>query len=93
MKSIYLLLLIIICLMATMAINAEQARGIEGIWEGKLQVSGSSLRIVFRIIKTPEGNLTATMDSPDQGITGIPVDKVILKDNNLSIEIKAIAGI
>ena len=33
------------------------------------------------------------MDSPDQGITGIPVDKVILKDNNLSIEIKAIAGI
>jgi len=93
MKSIYLLLLIIICLMATMAINAEQARGIEGIWEGKLQVSGSSLRIVFRIIKTPEGNLTATMDSPDQGITGIPVNKVILKDNNLSIEIKAIAGI
>lgn len=93
MKSIYLLLLIIICLMATMAINAEQARGIEGIWEGKLQVSSSSLRIVFRITKTTEGNLTATMDSPDQGITGIPVDKVILKDNNLSIEIKAIAGI
>ena len=93
MKSIYLLLVIIFCLMATMAINAEQARGIEGIWEGKLQVSGSSLRIVFRIIKTPEGNLTATMDSPDQGITGIPVNKVILKDNNLSIEIKAIAGI
>ena len=93
MKSINLLLVIIFCLMATMAIDAEQARGIEGIWEGKLQVSGSSLRIVFRITKTTEGNLTATMDSPDQGITGIPVDKVILKDNNLSIEIKAIAGI
>jgi uncharacterized protein len=67
--------------------------GIEGIWEGKLKVPGTELRIVFRIIKTPEGNLTATMDSPDQGVTGIPVDAVILQDSNLSIEVKAIAGI
>jgi len=72
---------------------SSELLGIEGIWEGKLKVPGTELRIIFRITKTPEGNLTATMDSPDQGVTGIPVDAVMLQDNSFSIEIKAIAGI
>lgn len=72
---------------------SSELLSIEGTWGGKLKVPGTELRIVFNITRTPEGNLTATMDSPDQGITGIPVDEVILQDSNLSIEVKAIAGI
>jgi len=66
---------------------------IEGIWEGKLKVPGSELRIVFKILKNPEGTLTATLDSPDQGVTDIPVEEVIFIDNTLHLEIKSAGGV
>jgi len=67
--------------------------GIEGIWEGKLKVPGGELRIVFNVSKNPDGTLTATLDSPDQGVTGIPVEEVIFKDNTLHLEVKSAGGI
>ena len=66
---------------------------IEGIWEGKLKVPGTELRIVFKISKNPDGTLTATLDSPDQGATDIPVEEVIFEDNILRLNVKAVRGI
>lgn len=66
---------------------------IEGIWEGKLKVPGTELRIIFKISKNPDGTLTATLDSPDQRVTGIPVEKVMVKDNTLYLEINSVGGI
>jgi len=66
---------------------------IEGIWEGKLKVPGTELRIVFKISKNPEGTLTATLDSPDQGATDIPVEEVTFTDNTLRLEIKSAGGV
>jgi serine-type D-Ala-D-Ala carboxypeptidase/endopeptidase len=45
---------------------------LEGVWQGTLQVGGKSLRFVFHVTSTADG-LAATMDSPDQGQSGIPV--------------------
>jgi len=66
---------------------------IEGIWEGKLKVPGIELRIVFKISKNPDGTLTATLDSPDQGATDIPVEEVIFIDNTLRLEVKSAGGV
>ena len=66
---------------------------IEGIWQGKLKVPGTELRIVFKISKNPDGTLTATLDSPDQGVTGIPVEEVIFEDNTLRLEVKSAGGV
>jgi len=66
---------------------------IEGIWQGKLKVPGTELRVVFKISKNPDGTLTATLDSPDQGVTGIPVEEVIFKDNTLHLEVKSVGGV
>ena len=78
-------------------VSAQQqvtsASGIEGIWEGNLKVPGAELRIVFKILKNPDGILTATLDSPDQGATGIPVEEVIFKDNTLHLEVKSAGGV
>jgi len=78
-------------------VSAQQqvtsASGIEGIWEGKLKVPGVELRIVFKISKGPDGTLTATLDSPDQGATNIPVEEVIFKDNTLRLEVKSAGGV
>ena len=45
---------------------------VEGSWLGTLQTGGVELRIVFHISQDSVGVLTATLDSPDQGATGIP---------------------
>jgi len=104
MKKIYKIMLgSLICLALIMASSvsiigfAQQQDiseiSIEGIWEGKLKVPGVELRIVFNISKDSDGALTTTMDSPDQGVTGIPVDEVIFKDNTLRLEVKSIGGV
>ncbi|MBU2440456.1 alpha/beta fold hydrolase [bacterium] len=104
MKKIYRILFsILICFTliimssAFFIVSAQEqvtsASGIEGIWEGKLKVPGTELRIVFKISKNPDGTLTATLDSPDQGVTGIPVEEVIFKDNTLHLEVKSVRGV
>jgi hypothetical protein len=67
--------------------------GIEGIWQGELKVPGTVLRIVFKISKNPDGILTATLDSPDQGAIDIPVEEVFFKDNTLHLEVKSAGGV
>jgi len=66
---------------------------IEGIWEGKLKVPGTEIRIVFKISENPDGVLTATLDSPDQGATDIPIEEVIFKDNTLRLEVKSVGAV
>ena len=104
MKKIYKIMLgSLICLALIMASSvsmigfAQQQDvskiSIEGIWEGNLKIFGTELRIMCKISKSPDGTLTATLDSPDQGVTGIPVEKVIVKDNDLYMEINSLGGI
>jgi len=66
---------------------------IEGIWQGSLKVPGMELRIVFKISKNPDGTLNATLDSPDQGATDIPVEEVIFMDNTLHLEVKSAGSV
>jgi len=47
---------------------------IEGSWYGLLKAEKFELKIVFNISKT-DTLYTVTMDSPDQGVKGIPVSK------------------
>ncbi len=63
-----------------------------GNWEGKLSVSGISLRIRFHIKKNRGGDLTATMDSPDQNANGIPVTKATQDQDNIKLDVQAIRG-
>jgi len=104
MKKIYRVLFsILICFIliiigsAFFIVSAQEqvtsASGIEGIWEGKLKVLETEFRIVFNISKNPDGALSATMDSPDQGVTGFPVEEVIFKDNTLHLELKSAGGV
>jgi pimeloyl-ACP methyl ester carboxylesterase len=87
---------LIIISSAVFIVSAQQhvpfTPGIEGIWQGELNVPGMVLRIVFKISKNPDGTLTGTLDSPDQGVTGIQVEKIILEDNTLYVEINSIGG-
>ncbi len=62
------------------------AQKISGEWNGLLKVQGIQLRVVFHI-ENSEDAYTATMDSPDQGVTGIPVTTTTFENSNLKLEI------
>ncbi len=64
-----------------------------GLWEGKLEVGSISLRLVFHIEEKPGGTLSATMDSPDQGALGLPVERVGLQDGLVRLELKVAAAV
>src|SRR5271166_5262874 len=60
---------------------------IDGAWLGTVELSGIKLRLVFHILNTADG-LTATMDSPDQGVSGVPATGVTRNGPSLKIELK-----
>lgn len=74
-------------------LSGNDRPNVTGIWQGTLKVSGTNLRIVFKISRDSLGTLTATMDSPDQGATNIPVSNVLLEGNKLKMEVKVVKGI
>ncbi|MCB0642333.1 MAG: hypothetical protein KDC44_11870, partial [Phaeodactylibacter sp.] len=65
------------------------AQDVSGAWNGKLEVPGATLRVVFHLEKTDAG-YTATMDSPDQGAAGIPTDEATFSKDTLTIVAKAL---
>jgi len=70
----------------------DNEKKLTGVWEGKLKFQGAELRIVFRVSEKPDGSYSALLDSPDQGATGIPVDKVRFEDSTVVFEIPSIMG-
>ena len=63
-----------------------------GSWLGTLEAMGQSLRIVFRFAQAEDGTLTATLDSPDQGATGIAVSEVTVEGRSLALSVADVAG-
>jgi len=75
MKSLFLFILL--------QLNSS----IVGYWSGKLNVGGQELEICFDIASSDNGGYAATLDSPSQGATGIPVDSVTFAGTKLHLKI------
>ena len=60
------------------------AQEVTGSWKGTLNVQGAEIPLVFNV-EEADGQYTATMDSPSQGATGIPMDEATLTGNELTI--------
>lgn len=79
-----ILLLAVIILFTTMA----KAQDINGAWKGVLAVQGMEMELIYHL-STETGELTATMDVPLQGATGIPMEGATFMDNTLTITMAA----
>ena len=62
-----------------------------GSWEGKLEAAGG-ITVVFHVEHGEDGGLTGTMDSPDQGATGIPLSSVTFDDGTLTLVASSVPG-
>jgi len=65
---------------------------IRPLWLGTLNAGGTPLRMVVHLTPAADGTLTATVDSPDQGATGLPVERAIFKDHKLTLELKQLGA-
>ena len=78
---------------AAMTISAPAAaQEAIGDWQGTLDAGGQKLRLVFHVAQGPDGKLTGTIDSLDQGAFGIPLGDVVLESDRLTIAVPPVSG-
>jgi hypothetical protein len=67
-------------------------QSVEGDWQGTLTVGPAELRIVVHVARDSSGTLKGTLDSPDQGASGIPISSMSASGAILRFEISPIAA-
>jgi hypothetical protein len=78
--------IVLFCLAAWTPTSAAQS-SLAGDWRGDWNISGGQLRFVLHIKSAQDGSLSATLDSLDQGMMGVPVTIIVLKDAHLTFTI------
>lgn len=63
-----------------------------GDWQGTLKTGEMELRIVFHLKQKPDGSYEGTVDSPDQGVRGIPLSEVIVEGRQITLKVASIQG-
>lgn len=66
--------------------------GIVGAWSGSLDAAGQVLRLVFHVERGEAGDLSGTMDSPDQGAYGLRLSSVSVEDGAVVFGMASIGG-
>jgi uncharacterized protein len=69
-----------------------QGQDLAGQWHGALSVQGTQIRIVFHVNKL-NNQYEATMDSPDQNVTGTKVTTTSFSYPNVKFEITGLGAI
>src|SRR6516162_1952257 len=70
------------------AAHAQPAPAVHGDYTGSL----GALRVQLQIRVANDGALSATLDSPNQGATGIPVTEVRIEGSALTFKVPAVNG-
>ncbi|HNY78612.1 MAG: alpha/beta fold hydrolase [Sedimentisphaerales bacterium] len=66
---------------------------LEGTWLGTLKVTPTaSLRLVFNIQAKPDGSFSGTLDSLDQGATGLPISRIGVEKDKVTVEASTIGS-
>src|SRR5678816_2623069 len=63
----------------------------DGDWKGTLDAAGTKLDLVLHI-SSKDSALSATLDSPDQGATGLPIDSISVTGKSLRFEMKSLGA-
>ena len=68
--------------------QVQPTTALEGTWSGKLKIGISSLTVVLHLEQS-DGFVKASLDSPDQGATGIGCYKEFLSDDSLAVKVES----
>jgi len=64
----------------------------EQVWQGVLDVGAAKLRLALRLSQAADGKLTGKLDSPDQQLTGLPIDTISRAEQVLRFEMNLIGA-
>src|SRR5260370_7968266 len=65
----------------------------EGVWQGALEGNGMRLRLQLHVSHDDQKQLVAALDSPDQGVSGLPAIHVSQKGAGFHFEIPVASGV
>jgi uncharacterized protein len=84
----------IVGLLAPVGANSQDkpAPDIAGTWQGALNLGVVKLRLVVEFKKKEGVGFTGTMDSPDQGVFGLPIDEVTVADKTVKFTMKRLGA-
>lgn len=72
-------------------ITVEVETFLEGRWEGNIDIDGVLLKVIVEFMTGDDG-LMATIDIPQQGQVGLPLDNVTRDGNQVHFEIGSVAA-
>ena len=72
---------------------AVQTQELQGIWQGTLGAGGTKVGVILKVTKMADNTFAATLDVPDQGATGVPVDSVTVKDASVRFDLKSLGAV
>ena len=70
---------------------AVENSALTGQWEGDIDLSGQLLNIVVKITES-DGDLSGTLDIPQQGAFGIPLGKIEVNGEEITISVPQLQG-
>ena len=90
-KSFFILVSLLTSIV--LAFSQEQPKQVEpaGDWKGTLNAGGAKLDLILHVSKKDDA-LSATLDSPDQGATGLAIDSITLTGKTLRFEMKSLGA-
>ncbi|MBN2863958.1 MAG: alpha/beta hydrolase [Bacteroidales bacterium] len=91
-RSLVFVLCLFLITRITSSQNIVDNKAITGSWMGKIAAGAISLRVIFNISLADQDSLTATLDSPDQGVTDIKIGPVTFDGRNLNIKAPLLLG-
>ena len=92
-KTCTFALLLTLSLATTFAAMQDQTAPAkpEGDWRGTLDAGVAKLDLILHVVKK-DGTLSATLDSPEQGATGLAVDSITLNGKSLRFEMQSLGA-
>jgi pimeloyl-ACP methyl ester carboxylesterase len=76
-------------LMTSISVQAQLPQFPEGNWQGTLDTGMGKIRLVFHIVRSPDGKLTGVMDSPDQSAFGLALAEIAENDGTVQMKLVA----
>ena len=78
--------MLLLCLCTSLA-AAATTPPVNGIWQGKIHIDGADYRIVLHIVSQADGSSAGTLDSPDRGKLGIPLQSLKSDESSVAFEL------
>ncbi|MCD8235392.1 MAG: alpha/beta hydrolase [Prevotellaceae bacterium] len=82
----------LITLLTVILLSVGQAYGLTGSWCGELAIGQAKLRLVFHFSETADRTTQCTLDSPSQGVKGLPTTVTFCTADSISLTCSTIGA-